>query len=199
VHTFKANRAIVANPQQSLLVTQNVSTKEYTALFINKKFIEQIAYDICGRSEVQFINDNYIISKQLIQLFENFIYEYTNIHPTCPLMLDSISTQIAIQILRRFSMDNKIIFFEGQPGSGKSTLSQYICQQIQLNGESVYWLDEYEHDGMQFSEFWKKYDNVDEDIINILLNCWKGLIDKIEKTGNTIIMDSAFFSYTITS
>ena len=94
-------------------------------------------------------------------------------------------------------MESKIIFFEGQPGSGKSTLSQYIYQQIQLNGESVYWLDEYEHDGAQFSEFWKEYDNADENIINTLLSCWKDLIKGVEKSNRTVLMDSAFLSYTL--
>ena len=94
-------------------------------------------------------------------------------------------------------MDSKIIFFEGQPGTGKSTLSQYICEQLQLNGESVYWVDEYEHNGIQFSRFWEKYDNCDETIIDELVSCWEELINTIEKSEHTFIIESAFFSYTL--
>lgn len=94
-------------------------------------------------------------------------------------------------------MDSKIIFFEGQPGTGKSTLSQYICDQLQLNGESVRWIDEYEHNGVQFSRFWEKYDDGDKEIINVLLSCWEDLVNEIEGAEYTFIMESAFFSYTL--
>ncbi len=36
-------------------------------------------------------------------------------------------------------MEHKIIFFEGQPGSGKSTLSQYIYGQLKLHNVHVLW------------------------------------------------------------
>ncbi|KEZ87264.1 hypothetical protein IO99_06745 [Clostridium sulfidigenes] len=94
-------------------------------------------------------------------------------------------------------MDSKIIFFEGQPGTGKSTISQYICEQLQLNGESVRWVDEYEHNAIQFSRFWEKYDNCDEDFIDVLVSCWEELINTIEESEHIFIIESAFFSYTL--
>jgi len=94
-------------------------------------------------------------------------------------------------------MKSKVIFFEGQPGTGKSTLSQYICEQLQLNGESVRWIDEYEHNAIQFGGFWHKYDNCDEDILDALIRCWEELINAIEESEHTFIIESAFFSYTL--
>ena len=100
LYNFKANRGIVVNPDQPILVTQSAPAKEYTVLFVDKKFINEIAYSICGKSEVQFVDDNYILSKRTLDSFNNFIYESTNVQPKCNLMLDSISTQIAILLLR---------------------------------------------------------------------------------------------------
>lgn len=94
-------------------------------------------------------------------------------------------------------MKSKLIFFEGQPGSGKSTLSQYICQQLQLNEESVRWVDEYEHNAIQFSRFWDMYDNSDKDILDTLIRGWEDLIYDIEESKHTFIIESAFFSYTL--
>lgn len=94
-------------------------------------------------------------------------------------------------------MDSKIIFFEGQPGCGKSTLSQFIHKQLELNDKSAYWLDEYEHEEIQFGDFWRAYGNDNENIVDILLNCWKEIIRKIENSNRITIMDSSFFSHTL--
>ncbi|MTI69075.1 MAG: hypothetical protein FH751_02320 [Firmicutes bacterium] len=95
-------------------------------------------------------------------------------------------------------MKNKLIFFEGQPGSGKSSLSQYIFRQINLNNKSVYWMDEYEQNNIQFKEFWIEYNNpTDKDIIDILINCWIDLIKRIKNTEKKFILDSALFSYSL--
>ena len=89
----------------------------------------------------------------------------------------------------------KIIFFEGQPGSGKSTLSQYIANQLELNKSQVYWMDEYEHDGLYFRKFWEGYEEDRNDIIQILLDCWKNIINKIRESDKVFILDSAYLSY----
>lgn len=94
-------------------------------------------------------------------------------------------------------MHHKIICVEGQPGSGKSTISQFITHQLDLNGESVYWLDEYEHDGDYFNQFWEDYDDPDKNHIETLIECWRHLIEKIKKSDSTFIIDSAFLSYTL--
>ncbi|AUD65167.1 hypothetical protein BK011_05530 [Tenericutes bacterium MZ-XQ] len=94
-------------------------------------------------------------------------------------------------------MQHKIIFVEGQPGSGKSTISQFITQQLNLNGESVYWLDEYEHDGGYFNQFWEDYDQPNKNQVETLIKCWRHLIDKIKESDSTFIIDSAYLSYTL--
>ncbi|MFA5524067.1 MAG: AraC family transcriptional regulator [Tissierellales bacterium] len=110
VYEFKANRAIALNPEQSILLTEDVPTKEYTSIIINKKLVQEVAYQTCGREEVQFITDSYAISRRLKSFFDDFVYEATNAHSSYSLMLDSISIQIVIQLLREINSNifNKI-------------------------------------------------------------------------------------------
>lgn len=110
IYEFKANRAMALNPGQSILVTQDVHTREYTALVINKRFLQEIAYNACGKTDVQFILDSYVVSRRLTNFFEDFIYEATNMQSNYTLMLDSISIQIVIQLLREINSNilNKI-------------------------------------------------------------------------------------------
>lgn len=100
VYEFKANRAMVLNPGQPILVTEDVPTKEYIAIVVNKKFMQEIAYNACGKTDVQFILDNYVVSRRLMNSIEEFIYEATNKLSNFTLMLDSLSIQIAVQLLR---------------------------------------------------------------------------------------------------
>jgi AraC family transcriptional regulator len=102
-YDFKANRAIVLNPEESIFVkkdTRDIPTKEYTALFINRKFLQEISYEVCGRTYVSFTNSNYTISNKMRFAFESFADEFKNFQPGNRLILESISTQITIELLR---------------------------------------------------------------------------------------------------
>lgn len=125
VYEFKANRAVALNPDQSILVTEDAPTKEYTSIIINKKFLQEVAYKACGRTEVQFIIDSYVISRRLMNFFEDFIYEAINAQSSYSLMLDSISIQIAIQLLREINsnISNKI---NGKTYSDKPHINKAI-------------------------------------------------------------------------
>src|SRR5215471_2962883 len=39
-------------------------------------------------------------------------------------------------------MQTKLVLFEGNPFTGKSTLSEYAAQQLALNGQAVEWVPE---------------------------------------------------------
>lgn len=110
-YSFKANRILAINPDQSILAKHEAPAKEYTALFINKRFLQEVAYTISGKTDVQFDQSNHIISKRLRDSFESFICESVSIDNGSSLMLDSISTQIAIQILREIqsNITNKMV------------------------------------------------------------------------------------------
>jgi thymidylate kinase len=49
-------------------------------------------------------------------------------------------------------METTFLLFEGLYGSGKSTTSQYVADQLAHNGIQVEWLDEYQ----LFSRIWPK-------------------------------------------
>ena len=46
-------------------------------------------------------------------------------------------------------MQTKLILFEGNPFTGKSTLSEHVAQQLALNGHAVEWL----HEGAMWQHF----------------------------------------------
>jgi AraC-like DNA-binding protein len=102
-HNVKANRVLVINPEESVMIKNsagNLPTTEYTVLFINKKFLQEISYEICGNSYVNFCNTNYNVSNMLRYSFEMFAKEFKNSHAGNVLLLESLSTQIAIGLLR---------------------------------------------------------------------------------------------------
>lgn len=102
-YDFKVNRVIALNPEESVIIKKsagNILTREYTVLFIDKKFIQELSYEICGRTFVNFANSNYTISNKMRFAFELFEDEFKSFYPGNRLMLESIGTQIAIGLLR---------------------------------------------------------------------------------------------------
>ncbi|MDF2892696.1 MAG: DNA-binding protein AraC-type [Clostridia bacterium] len=112
-YSVKANRVLVINPEESIMIKNsagNLPTTEYTVLFINKKFLQEISYEIYGNSYVSFSNTNYKISNMLRYSFELFAKEFKNPHAGNLLLLESLSTQITIGLLRELksNFSNKV-------------------------------------------------------------------------------------------
>jgi AraC family transcriptional regulator len=112
-YNVKANRVLTLNPEESIIIKNsagNLPTKEYIVLFINKKFLQEISYEIYGKTYVSFANSNYTINNTMRYAFELFAKEFKNAHAGNALMLKSLSTQIAIGLLRglKSNMCNKV-------------------------------------------------------------------------------------------
>jgi AraC-like DNA-binding protein len=149
-YTLSPYRAMAINPEQSIknvrgdtkqtsLTTQYMSTKEYTALFVNKRFLQGIAYNVCGKAEVQFVNDNYIVTKQLKGFLESFAYEFVNMQQGRSLLLDCTSTQIAIQLLRELksNLSSSVLekTYQGKSHASKATefMREYYTSDVHLD------------------------------------------------------------------
>ncbi len=72
----------------------------YIAVSINKDFFQRISLELTGKEKVEFKRVDNVYSHQLLNFIEFFIEEIINYGANCYLMLESIETQIAIQILR---------------------------------------------------------------------------------------------------
>lgn len=102
-YDIKANRVMTINPEESVIIKNaagNITTREYTVLFINKKFLQEITYEIYGKTYLSFANANYAIDNRMRHNFELFAEEFKNSHPGNTLMLETLGVQIAIGLLR---------------------------------------------------------------------------------------------------
>jgi AraC family transcriptional regulator len=111
--SVKPNRVLAINPEESIMIkssVENLPTREYTALFINKKFLQEISYEIYGKTYVSFANTNYNISNMMRTSFELFAKEFKSSNVGNVLMIESLSAQIAIVLLRELksNFSNKV-------------------------------------------------------------------------------------------
>lgn len=107
-HWLKKGKLIPLAPETRLLCTKPAPTGKYIALNIKKDFLERITREVVDTTDVTFprIYNPYTI--QLINLICSFEEELENYKYSSPLMLESISTQIVIQILREAGISPRV-------------------------------------------------------------------------------------------
>jgi len=76
------------------------------ALNVDRGFMDEIAYMIYGKTNVCFKLGNYDFGKELRTLVKSFIEEYSKTLPGRSLVLKSLTTQIAVELLRQ--IDNNM-------------------------------------------------------------------------------------------
>lgn len=107
---YKKGSFVCIEPGIELTVNplESVGTVKFISISINKDFFENIASDIVDMKNIKFMDRDNAYSNQLLSLIEMLIKEIIAYGERCPLMVDSIETQIVIQILRD-SMPNYLI------------------------------------------------------------------------------------------
>ena len=88
----------------------------------------------------------------------------------------------------------RLLLFEGAPGAGKSSLSQYAAQQLQTRGHAVRWIEEHDLMASCFAPFVRALD-ADEaaGYVPALLGCWDHLAEQVAAGGAIYVVDGAFF------
>ena len=100
------DKVFPVNPAQLLKSTFEQNVDSFFAIHIDSEFMQEIANNISNHSQVFFKNES-IISGKLVQvLIKKFIFEYIHKQSGYKLMLQSISTELAIEILRQSIIDN---------------------------------------------------------------------------------------------
>lgn len=94
-------------------------------------------------------------------------------------------------------MHPRLIFFEGPPGGGKSSLSQFVAQQLQAAGTPVHWLEEHPLNETVFAPFFAAFESTSPTAITTLLTCWRDLLDRVSTDGAVYCLDGAFFHSTL--
>lgn len=99
-HQFQKGRLLAFSPETRLFCSKPVPTGQYTALSIKKDFFQEIAKDAFGKTGVSFGSLNNPYSAKLLNLIGSFKEELACFQESSSLALQSISTQVVIQILR---------------------------------------------------------------------------------------------------
>lgn len=88
-------------------------------------------------------------------------------------------------------MQTKLVLVEGNPFTGKSTLSEYLAQQIGLNGHAVEWVPE----GMMLEKYFTHVLDVLEQTepvsIEALWADWTAFVAAVEASPAIFVVDAA--------
>lgn len=93
------------NPGQSLKSTFEQNVDSFFAVHIDSEFIHEIAKCMSNYPKVFFKNESIISGKSVETLINKFIFEHVNKQSGYKLMMESISTELIIEILRQSRLD----------------------------------------------------------------------------------------------
>jgi AraC-like DNA-binding protein len=100
VHHFNKGKLIAFTPDTRVMCTTHAPTSRYIAMNIKRDFFQEVAKEATGKSDVSFPAVRNAYTSKLVGLICSFEDEVKNYKEACQLMLQSISTQILVQILR---------------------------------------------------------------------------------------------------
>ena len=91
--------------------------------------------------------------------------------------------------LRIARVQTKLILFEGNPFTGKSTLSEYVAQQLALNGHAVDWV----HEGALWERFPQVFamDGTQSFSGEAVWDEWSGFVQAVDDQPAISVVDSA--------
>jgi len=99
-YQFHKGSLVSFSPGVSVFNRLSLPTNEYISMSIKKKFFQDIAEEVTGHKEINFIKWESPNSHQLIRLIQQYESEMLFYDGSCPLMLQSIEVQMVIQLLR---------------------------------------------------------------------------------------------------
>jgi hypothetical protein len=94
-------------------------------------------------------------------------------------------------------MISRSLFFEGPPGGGKSSISQFVAQQLQTADIPVVWIEEHTLNSTVFAAFYDALDTAPTEAIAALFAGWRQIIDRLDASPDVYCLDGAFFHSTL--
>lgn len=118
LYKLKEMSVFPCNPMQPHRV-EDTGIVDFKALilYMEKTLLVNLAEDLFGRRSLELENNCFPFSPKLNELINTFISEYTAEQPGCSLMLDSLTVQAAILLLRE--CQHSLSSFSCQPGEYK--------------------------------------------------------------------------------
>lgn len=138
---FRKGSFVCIEPDVELEVNpkHKVNAVKYISISVKKDFFEEVAWEIIGTKNIKFKNKDNAYSNQLLDLIKFLVKEIINFGEKCPLMIESIETQISIQILRD-SLPRHLVY-------GKNNISDNDC----IN-QSIKYMEEYYSSNITINE-----------------------------------------------
>jgi AraC family transcriptional regulator len=107
-YQFRKGTLVCFEPGSDLMVLPAHDREyppQYLDITVKKEFFQQVASEVSRRNEINFKRIETNFSYRLVEAIANFKNEMLMYGESYPLMMDSIATQIAIQILRDVNGD----------------------------------------------------------------------------------------------
>lgn len=106
-YQLKCGTLLCMSPRTEITIgtTKNKLEAKYVAISVKKDFFDKIFLKIVGNKKMKpFIYDNHY-SYRTLDFIEVFMQEFIYVDVPSPLMIDSIETQIVIQLIRDIGLD----------------------------------------------------------------------------------------------
>jgi hypothetical protein len=91
-------------------------------------------------------------------------------------------------------MDTRLITVEGLYGAGKSTITQHLAQQLDLNQKPVQWVDEYHFLVPFFADFFLAFQHGPDGLESLFRTAWRNVKAMLDQSDCTFVIDGAFFT-----
>lgn len=110
--TVEKNNIIAFNSEQEHGNAKRLSGCRFLSIEMEKEFLSQIARSIFGKSQIVFKNDVIVLSNDLKNLIHLFMQEFHNLQPGHQLILESLGSQIAVNLLRQVKSNLPVLLSE---------------------------------------------------------------------------------------
>jgi AraC-like DNA-binding protein len=99
-YQFSKGRMVIFPPDISISTKESAPTYEYTILVVNRDFMHEIAREAGGIKKISFNFLDNPCNKSTLGTISKLTYEHKEHNGSCTLMIESINTQLVIELLR---------------------------------------------------------------------------------------------------
>ena len=108
------NKLYSINSEQIHGSTEAQPGVQILAVQIDREFMQDISYEVFGKREVDFVNDNYCLDRKMKTMINLFANEFSNQQAGYRFILQGLSTSMAVHLLR--SIKNNIFTYVTEGG-----------------------------------------------------------------------------------
>ena len=99
-YQLRRNSLIAIGSGVRFMCSTYAPTREYVNIMIDKQLFETVGLDVTGKKAIEFPNVEYPRSQKLLRIITDLEQELTYYGNSCPQMIQGITEQLIIQLLR---------------------------------------------------------------------------------------------------